>query len=166
MAPSWPIRCGVPWVPVVCSPSIVSFKWVDWTQSLNLEYRPLVLPPSPGWEILKHFKIRMAERREVPPIAGARAGPGSDPRLLRPLRRRRRGGTGVKPVLNAPAKSAVKRMARPVRPLTPSRAPPKLSSKAARSQAYLSEERVLAERVERLEACRHASSRAGCLITW
>lgn len=48
----------VPWIPVACSPEIEPFKWIDWTQSLGLDYRPVMLPPSSAWEALKHFKIR------------------------------------------------------------------------------------------------------------
>ena len=48
----------VPWIPVACSPEVAPFKWIDWTQSLDLDYRPIRLPPSSAWEALKHFKIR------------------------------------------------------------------------------------------------------------
>lgn len=142
----------VPWIPVVCSPSIVSFKWVDWTQSLNLEYRPLVLPPSSGWEILKHFKIRMAERREVRKSLAQQ--PEQD--LIRDFYQRY-GDAAIedlapKPVLNAPAKSAVKRMASLFDRFTIPRAAEALS-RAARSRAYLSDDRILANRVERLDEC-------------
>ena len=34
----------VPWVPVSTSGRINSFKWLDWTMSLNLPYLPTVLP--------------------------------------------------------------------------------------------------------------------------
>lgn len=34
----------VPWVPVVTSCEVSSFKWVDWTCSMNLEYRPFAIP--------------------------------------------------------------------------------------------------------------------------
>jgi succinoglycan biosynthesis protein ExoV len=48
----------IPWVPVVCSPEIAPFKWVDWTRSLELDYRPVSLPSSSAWEALKHIKLR------------------------------------------------------------------------------------------------------------
>jgi succinoglycan biosynthesis protein ExoV len=48
----------VPWVPVVCSPEISPFKWIDWTESLDLDYRPLALPASSAWEALRNFKNR------------------------------------------------------------------------------------------------------------
>jgi succinoglycan biosynthesis protein ExoV len=34
----------VPWVPVASSRRINSFKWLDWTLSLDLPYEPIVLP--------------------------------------------------------------------------------------------------------------------------
>lgn len=36
----------VPWVPVVTSPEISTFKWCDFTFSLDLPYCPVVLPPT------------------------------------------------------------------------------------------------------------------------
>jgi succinoglycan biosynthesis protein ExoV len=48
----------IPWIPVVCSPSILPFKWIDWTESLEVDYRPHALPASSAWEALKHYKIR------------------------------------------------------------------------------------------------------------
>lgn len=51
----------VPWIPVLCSPAILPFKWVDWTRSLDLNFQPLVLPPSSAWEALKHIKIRTVD---------------------------------------------------------------------------------------------------------
>lgn len=34
----------VPWVPLIASNRINTFKWLDWTLTLNLPYRPLTLP--------------------------------------------------------------------------------------------------------------------------
>ena len=36
----------VPWVPVITSPQINTFKWLDWTQTINLSYEPKVLGAS------------------------------------------------------------------------------------------------------------------------
>jgi succinoglycan biosynthesis protein ExoV len=36
----------VPWIPMVTSPQISTFKWLDWTRSMELPYRPCHLPPS------------------------------------------------------------------------------------------------------------------------
>ena len=36
----------VPWVPVVSSPQVSTFKWLDWTRSLELPYAPIALHAS------------------------------------------------------------------------------------------------------------------------
>lgn len=36
----------VPWVPVTSSPQVSTFKWLDWTGSMELPYAPSFLPPS------------------------------------------------------------------------------------------------------------------------
>lgn len=35
-----------PWIAVSSPERVLTFKWLDWCQSLGLEYRPYVLPPS------------------------------------------------------------------------------------------------------------------------
>ena len=52
----------VPWVPIVTSREISSFKWLDWTRSMNLEYSPVLIPPhnrSSQWRefILKALRL-------------------------------------------------------------------------------------------------------------
>lgn len=39
----------VPWIPIVTSPRILRFKWQDWCASMDLTYRPQVLPPLAGY---------------------------------------------------------------------------------------------------------------------
>ena len=34
----------VPWIPIVSSPKISMFKWLDWTLSMQLPYEPIILP--------------------------------------------------------------------------------------------------------------------------
>jgi succinoglycan biosynthesis protein ExoV len=36
---------GVPWVPVITSPGILTFKWQDWCSSIGLPYRPNYIMP-------------------------------------------------------------------------------------------------------------------------
>lgn len=36
----------VPWIPVITSPQINTFKWLDWTQTINLSYEPKILGAS------------------------------------------------------------------------------------------------------------------------
>ncbi|MEM7061620.1 MAG: polysaccharide pyruvyl transferase family protein [Cyanobacteria bacterium P01_B01_bin.77] len=35
----------VPWIPLITSPRILSFKWQDWCQSIALTYQPQFVPP-------------------------------------------------------------------------------------------------------------------------
>lgn len=44
----------VPWVPVATSRQINTFKWMDWTLSMELPYRPLLLPCSTMRESLRN----------------------------------------------------------------------------------------------------------------
>ena len=43
----------VPWIPVVTSPQSSTFKWLDWTLSLDLPYRPVDLPASTWLEFYR-----------------------------------------------------------------------------------------------------------------
>lgn len=62
----------VPWIPVVISPVSNSFKWMDWTLSLNLPYRPVQLQASTLLESLRNRSYcfygpkLFFERRTVP----------------------------------------------------------------------------------------------------
>jgi hypothetical protein len=38
----------VPWIPVARS-GVFAFKWNDWMQSIEMEYRPKMLPYKPDW---------------------------------------------------------------------------------------------------------------------
>lgn len=53
----------VPWIPIVTSPEINSFKWLDWTQSLALPYEPSVLPASSLREILCSATLALQGRK-------------------------------------------------------------------------------------------------------
>lgn len=43
----------VPWVPLITSSQINTFKWLDWTQTINTPYRPIVLGSSSLREYLR-----------------------------------------------------------------------------------------------------------------
>lgn len=45
----------VPWVAVKTTPSILNFKWCDWCQSLNLDYKPIRLPTL--WSLPENPKL-------------------------------------------------------------------------------------------------------------
>lgn len=47
----------VPWIPVVLSPQSNSFKWLDWTMSLNLPYHPVALPASTLLEFVRNKSL-------------------------------------------------------------------------------------------------------------
>ena len=38
-----------PWIPVVTSPRILSFKWQDWCASIGVPYQPWILLPLPDY---------------------------------------------------------------------------------------------------------------------
>ena len=44
----------VPWIPLVTSPTINTFKWLDWTLSMDLEYHPIQLAPSTSLEVWRN----------------------------------------------------------------------------------------------------------------
>ena len=48
----------VPWIPVVLSPISNTFKWLDWTQSLNLPYAPHYIGHSTLIESFQNFSYR------------------------------------------------------------------------------------------------------------
>jgi succinoglycan biosynthesis protein ExoV len=47
----------VPWVPVQTSSEINSFKWLDWTRSLDLPYRATRLPSSSALEAMRNVSL-------------------------------------------------------------------------------------------------------------
>ena len=47
----------VPWIPVALSREISPFKWVDWASSLDVDYRPVCLPPSTRIERLRNAML-------------------------------------------------------------------------------------------------------------
>lgn len=57
----------VPWIPVYASRNINHFKWLDWTLSLGLRYRPVTLPSSTFREALQNFKMKILSEGHFPP---------------------------------------------------------------------------------------------------
>lgn len=47
----------VPWIPLRTSGQINSFKWLDWTLSVDAPYRPIDLPPSSWLEATRNASI-------------------------------------------------------------------------------------------------------------
>jgi len=53
----------VPWVPLVTSPEINTFKWLDWTRSLAVPYEPVVLPVSTQMDIVRRRMLPLRGRK-------------------------------------------------------------------------------------------------------
>lgn len=53
----------VPWIPVECYDHILSFKWNDWCQSLNLPYRPVKLDSL--FDMDKHLSFEALSRTHL-----------------------------------------------------------------------------------------------------
>jgi succinoglycan biosynthesis protein ExoV len=49
----------VPWIPIVVSSQSNSFKWLDWTMSLELPYRPAKLQASTFLELVRNQSVSL-----------------------------------------------------------------------------------------------------------
>ena len=152
----------IPWIPVSCSPSIVPFKWVDWTRSMEMDYRPIMLPPSSGWEAIKHFKIRILEQRET----HRGLNDATDDELIEDFHLRH-GLDVIKTESNirrmpSRLRSIIRQSVMPLDKIATIRSAEALA-RAVASPAHLSNDSVFANRVshlqERLEVLRNALSR-------
>lgn len=54
----------VPWIPVVTSVEVNSFKWLDWTLSMGMDYEPYVLPHSSLMEKVRDAFIKLEGRAD------------------------------------------------------------------------------------------------------
>lgn len=139
----------IPWIPVVCSPAILPFKWVDWTESLEVDYRPLALPPSSAWEALKNIKIRTVDHGK-----GLEAISDRDQDILDDFHRRFGAASADdlihKPLLNGWQTKAVQAVTTLFDRIFSERAAESLAA-VSRSNAYLSKDGVFLDRVERLQ---------------
>ena len=139
----------IPWVPVVCSPAILPFKWIDWTESLELDYRPLALPASSAWEALKNYKIR-----KIDGATGIATLSDRDQDILDDFHRRYAGVSGEdlvrKPVLSGGQAKLVRKITAPFDRIFFERAAEALAA-AAKGPHYLSKEYIFLERVEQLQ---------------
>lgn len=139
----------IPWVPVVCSPAILPFKWIDWTESLDLDFRPVALPASSAWEALKNFKSR-----KVDGVNGIDGLSDRDQDILDDFHRRY-GSVSAGDLL--PKRLISGRQAGPLRKMTSifdrvfsDRAATALDA-ASKSRPYLSKDSIFLERVDRLQ---------------
>ncbi|WP_413738011.1 polysaccharide pyruvyl transferase family protein [Sodalis sp. RH21] len=63
----------VPWVPLVSSSQINTFKWLDWTQTISLPYMPIVLGSSSLRESLRNKCLHLYGERYFLPGADVAA---------------------------------------------------------------------------------------------
>jgi succinoglycan biosynthesis protein ExoV len=59
----------VPWVPLITSSQINTFKWLDWTQTINLPYSPMVLGSSSLREYMRDKFLHVYGERYFLPNA-------------------------------------------------------------------------------------------------
>lgn len=139
----------VPWVPVICSPAILPFKWVDWTESLDLDFRPLALPASSAWEALKHMKIR-----NVDGAHGVTGLSDCDQDILDDFHRRYGQASAEdlvpKRLIGSGQAGLLRKLTSMFDRIFSDRAADALLS-ASKSPAYLSKDSVFADRVGRLQ---------------
>ena len=110
----------VPWIPVRAYDHINSFKWNDWTESLDLKYEPADLPA-------------LADNHQLHPARRLRA-------YVKQARRRKSLTRQGAPERQVPSSSA-----------EVDRAESMLSALAREEHGKLSEDKILADRVKRLQ---------------
>jgi len=137
----------IPWIPLVCSPEIAAFKWVDWASSLDLPYEPVHIPPSSAWEAFRHRRLNASKGF---PSTGAGL---SDADLIDEFQRTFGEAEAGIPEPSRSRKAAgwmLSKASTVFDRLFENRAAEALQAAAAGPQ-YLSGDRVLANRVGRLE---------------
>jgi succinoglycan biosynthesis protein ExoV len=122
---------------------------VDWVRSLDLDYRPLSLPPSSGWEAIKHRKNRLAHPQD---FHRSFAGDDVDALVADFHQRYAETSSGARSggKLDGRARAAVRAASRVIDPVMLPRATTALHQ-ASHGRAYLSEQRVFDARLARLQ---------------
>ena len=160
----------VPWVPLVSSPRINTFKWLDWTLSMAVPYEPVGLPAVSSKGVLRHALLDLSNERHS---FSARDEQSALAHFLAQSRRSSRSGWRKRRQLGMGIQSAVQYLAE-------TRSSERLSARsdqrriervatvlgqAARSDGTLSTDRVfndrLSELIERLETLRCSRSNDG-----
>ena len=147
----------IPWIPLIISPEVSVFKWRDWLGSLELPYRPALLPPSSLLEAQRFGRIRAALGSGGRSVADLDAAAMSDEALL--ADHAARYGEGGPKVGAAKAPTGIKQLLRPLisafdGPQTAKAA--RALKIAAAGEAFLSRDAVFADRLARLEAAKSA----------
>ncbi len=157
----------VPWVPLVSSPRISAFKWLDWTLSMEVPYEPLELPPVSAKAVLRRAVLRLADERHMfTPRDEPTALAAFEAQSVRSLRRGRRRLRRLGLSTMASCDSMMNRpLARRLFSASDERrvdAVATVLEQAARSPGFLSSERVFRDRLgalsERLETVRRITA--------
>ncbi len=167
----------VPFVPLVTSREISSFKWMDWTLSMGLPYRPLRLPPS---SMLDAARDRLVTAMGHGHLHPAVLGPDPDDRAISGELLSRLGAATAReesPAWQRVNKNTKRVWRRLVKPATSSASRGALRGveqrmldkateavrKAVDAQSYLSHERIYgskrAQMMELVEATRRLAER-------
>ena len=83
----------VPWHALVTSPTVLEFKWFDWTESIGLDYRPSRLvtlwgPGSGRFGPLRHAAKKVLARRQLKNLLKSNQPVLSDERVLKEKKER------------------------------------------------------------------------------
>ncbi|WP_201159516.1 polysaccharide pyruvyl transferase family protein [Rhodoplanes elegans] len=146
----------VPWIPVVTSLEINTFKWLDWCGSMEVPYRPIELPASTLDEWVRSMALPIhGQRYHVSPptetkvLSHYRRSVAIKQRAWWPLAQRcgeRIYFSGVRRVLRAAHFSGLTRSAREARIDVAAAA----LRRAAETPSWLSDDRVWRNRTDRL----------------
>ncbi len=95
----------VPWVPLQISPLTPSFKWVDWTSSVDLPYEPQQVAPASVWERQRYARLARQQAAAGLPLPTMTADHDT---LISEFRRRYKpaGAASAKPALAPPSTPA------------------------------------------------------------
>jgi succinoglycan biosynthesis protein ExoV len=150
----------IPWIPIVASPHILSFKWMDWTLSLNLPYEPVQIPaPSLGDRVrssksyLSHLQrgygaARIgSERLESTLIEDFTVRYSNNPMS------RKRHSNNTAPLIKTVAKRGMRYVGRIVDPYLIEKTARAIQL-AAEGRCYMSLDSMFAEKLDRLQSAK------------
>ncbi len=141
----------IPWIPVASSPGIDEFKWRDWTRSLDLPFRPVLLPASSSWESVRHRRLAQAYRAaDVGGYEQLHQVEAADHYLSYLSRRAAVFHAGQRGVVTRAADAGMRSAFKLVEPTILQRCAAELT-KAARATPFLSDDGVFGQRLNRLQ---------------
>ena len=143
----------IPWIPVMISPEVSVFKWRDWASSLDLPYRPVALPPTARLEAFRYDRITRLTRAGGRTVAEAGSAALDDDALIAEFHQRYQQEPDVIDVVAVPGR--LKAMLKVAATRFDGRrlaAAARALRKVAQGEAYLSDDRLFATRLEQMEA--------------